>query len=41
MDTRALYAPLKIFGYVVLLLMAVAVVYAGYISIKYWSGIGV
>lgn len=33
--------PLKLFSYGVVLLMAIAMVYAGFISIKYWSGIGV
>jgi hypothetical protein len=32
---------LKIVGYVVLALMAVAIVYANAIGIKYWAGIGV
>lgn len=33
--------PLKIFGYAVVLLMGLAILYAGYISVKYWSGISV
>lgn len=33
--------PLKIFSHVVVLLMLVAMVYAAFISIKYWSGISV
>ena len=32
---------LKLFGYVVVLLMLVAGLYAAFISIKYWTGIGV
>ena len=32
---------LKIFGYVVLALMAVGIIYANSIGIAYWSGIGV
>jgi hypothetical protein len=36
-----MHEALRIFSYVVLLLMAVAILYAGYISIEYWSGIGV
>ena len=32
---------LKIFGYTVVLLMFVAGLYAAFISIKYWTGIGV
>jgi hypothetical protein len=31
----------RIVGYIVLLLMAVALVYAGAITITYWRGIGV
>ncbi len=34
-------APLKIFSFVVVLLMLLAIVYAAFISIKYWSGINV
>ena len=33
--------PLKIFSHVVVLLMLVAMLYATFISIKYWSGISV
>lgn len=36
-----LVGPLKVFGYAVVLLMAVAILYAAYISITYWSGIAV
>lgn len=36
-----MYGPLKIFSYVVVLLMVVAMIYAAYISVKYWAGIGV
>jgi len=32
---------LKIFGYVIVLLMIVSIFYAGYISIRYFDGIGV
>ena len=32
-----MHGPLKIFGYVVVLLMAVSMLYAAYISIKYWA----
>ena len=38
---QAWVAPLRLFGYVVVALMLVAIVYAAFISIKYWSGIGV
>lgn len=34
-------APLKIFSLVVVLLMLLAIGYAAFISIKYWSGINV
>ena len=33
--------PFRIFGYAVVLLMAVAMLYAAWISVTYWSGIGV
>jgi hypothetical protein len=33
--------PFKMFGYAVVLLMFVAMLYAAFISVKYWSGIGV
>lgn len=36
-----LYTPLKIFGYIVLLLMAAAIVYAFTITLMHWTGIGV
>jgi len=35
------HAPLKVLSYVIAALMAVAVAYAAYISVAYWSGIGV
>ena len=31
----------RVFSYVVLLLMVVAIGYAAFITLKYWSGIGV
>lgn len=36
-----LVGPLKVFGFVVVLLMVAAMLYAAYISITYWSGIAV
>ena len=33
--------PFRVLGYVVVLLMLVAMLYAAFISVKYWSGIGV
>lgn len=41
MQNFPLYGVLKAVGLVVILLMAVAILYAGGISLKYWSGIGV
>ena len=35
------HAGLKAFSYVVLVLMAVGIIYASYIGIKYWTGISV
>lgn len=35
------FAPFKIFGFVVLILIAVAIVYAAVISFKNWGGISV
>lgn len=34
-------APIKVFGYVVVLLMAVAIVYAAFITLRYWPDISV
>jgi hypothetical protein len=36
-----MHGPFKLFGYVVVLLMVIAIIYAAFISIKYWAGIGV
>lgn len=36
-----IHAPLRISSFVVILLMALAMIYAAGISIYYWSGIGV
>ena len=38
---NTLVVSFKIFGYSVVGLMAVAVVYAAFISVKFWSGISV
>jgi hypothetical protein len=35
------HGPLKLVSYVIVLLMALAVLYAAYISVTYWTGIGV
>lgn len=36
-----MHGSLKLLSYVIVLLMIVALLYAAYTSIKYWSGIGV
>ena len=36
-----MHGALKTFSYVVLVLMAVGIVYASFIGIKYWTGISV
>ena len=41
MRSSALYGPVKIVGYVVLAAMASAIVYAVWISLTHWGGIGV
>jgi len=33
--------PFRVFGYVVVVLMGAAMLYATYISVTYWSGISV
>jgi hypothetical protein len=41
MRSEALFTPLRILSYVVLAAMAVALAYAGWISLAHWDGIGV
>jgi hypothetical protein len=41
MKAQSLYSPLRWLSFLVLLLMAAAVTYAGYISIANWSAIAV
>lgn len=41
MQGKPLYESLKIFSFVVLLLLAGGVAYACFISLRYWPGIGV
>lgn len=41
MPGASLYRIVRVVSMVVILLMAVAILYAGGISIAYWSGIGV
>jgi hypothetical protein len=36
-----MHRSLKLFSYVVVLLVVIAILYSSYTSIKYWSGIGV
>lgn len=36
-----MHSTLKLVSYVIVLLMIVAILYSGYTSVKYWSGIGV
>lgn len=41
MQGTPLYGVLKAVAWIIILLMAVAILYGGGISLKYWSGIGV
>ncbi len=41
MQGSALIELLKILGYLMVVLMAAAIVYSSYITVSYWSGIGV
>lgn len=41
MHGESFFAPLRIVSFVVLLAMLAAIVYAGWISVTHWSGIGV
>lgn len=41
MNGAAFYTPMKIVGYVVIALMAVAIIYSAYITLTHWAGIGV
>lgn len=41
MHTQGFYKLFKAVGYAVLLLLIVGIVYATYISISHWNGIGV
>jgi hypothetical protein len=41
MQSAALYGLLKAVSLAILLLMLAAIGYGGFISLKYWSGIGV
>jgi len=41
MHSKPFYVSLKALAHAVLLMMAVAIVYAFVMSIRYWSGIGV
>lgn len=41
METNTMHAPVKAVAMLILLLMLTAVLYAGYMAIWHWSGIGV
>jgi hypothetical protein len=41
MQGAPLYGTLKLVSLLILLLIVVAIAYSGYISLKYWAGIGV
>jgi len=41
MRAAAIYTPFRLLSFAVILLMFIAICYAAYISIRYWSGIGV
>lgn len=41
MDAKAFVTPLRILSYVVIAAMAIALIYAAYISLANWSGIAV
>lgn len=41
MENAGWYSALKAIGFVVIALMLVSIVYAGYMSVAYWPGIGV
>ena len=41
MKSESLFSPFRWLGFLVLLLMAVAVIYAGYTAIAYWPSIAV
>ncbi len=41
MRNALMHGPLKWVSLLVMLLIVVAIFYAGFISIKYWAGIGV
>jgi hypothetical protein len=41
MDQDALYAPVKWVAVLILLLIVVSLVYAAYVSMAHWTGIGV
>lgn len=41
MKGAAAYGSLKVLSYVILLLMLLAIGYAGWISLTHWDGIGV
>lgn len=40
-EDKHMHGSLKIIGYVIVLLVILTILYSGYTSIRYWSGIGV
>lgn len=41
MHGRTFFAPLRVVSFIVLFAMLAAIVYAGWISLTHWSGIGI
>ncbi len=41
MRLKKLYTPFRVISFVVLALIGIAILYAGSISVLYWTGIGV
>ncbi len=41
MESARFHTPMKMVGYLVLLLMAAAIVWGAYIALTHWAGIGV
>ena len=40
-EFNTMHGSLKLLSYIIVLLVVIAILYSGYTSIKYWSGIGV
>ncbi|HEX2532015.1 MAG TPA: hypothetical protein VHK70_11215 [Burkholderiaceae bacterium] len=41
MRNATFYGSLKLLGLMAIILMVIAIIYAGYTAIRYWTGIGV